>query len=252
MLFDWMDMMLRKRGRRIMLAVSLAMGLTFPAAAGEGVAVDTSLDLYSRYIWRGLEIGNTPSIQPALSVSYGGFELGAWGAYALSNKAFDADEVDFWLSYTHTFGNGAAVSAVATDYYFPNTGIKFFNFNNHDAAVPGAHTVELGLSVSGPESFPLTLSGYVNVHNDAGANTYFQLDYPCSVDRTDLTFVCGVAGGSKDNPDYYGAGKAAVINLGVSAVREIKMSESFSLPLTVSLIVNPKMETAHLIVGVSF
>ena len=230
----------------------MVIGLTIAATAKDGIAVNTSLDLYSRYIWRGLELGNTPSIQPALSVSCGGFELGTWGAYSLSNNAFAADEIDFWMSYTHKFKSGVSITAIATDYYFPMAGVKFFNFNNHDALEPGAHTLEMGLSITGPESFPLTLSGYANVHNDAGNNTYFQLDYPVSVNNTDLSIFCGVAGGSKSNPDYYGTEKLAVINLGLSAVREIKLSESFSLPLTVSFILNPKAEIAHLVVGVSF
>jgi uncharacterized protein (TIGR02001 family) len=244
--------MLRKNVFRFCLIIILVMGLTLSATARDGIALNTSLDLYSRYIWRGMEIANTPSIQPTLSVSCGGFELGTWGAYSLSNNAFEADEVDFWLSYTQAFGNGLSITAMATDYYYPNAGIKFFNFNNSDATNPGAHTVEIGLSITGPESFPLTLSGYANVYNDAGANTYFQLDYPVTVDETDLNFFCGVAGGSRGNPDYYGAEKFAVINLGLSAVREINVSESFSLPLTVSLIANPKAETVHLIVGLSF
>jgi len=154
--------------------------------------------------------------------------------------------------------NGVSFSLLATDYYFPNAGIEFFNFNDYDAVIddtipdPGAHTMEMGMSITGPESFPVTLSGYLNVYNDAGTNTYFQLDYPVTVNETNLSFFCGVAGGSEDNPDYYGADELAAINLGVTAVREIKVSESFSLPLTISLIVNPKAEISYLQTGVSF
>ena len=62
---------------------------------------------------------------------------------------------------------------------------------------PGAHTLEVGLSVTGPSTFPITLSGYVNVYNDAGSNSYFQADYPVAVSETELTFFCGVAGANK-------------------------------------------------------
>jgi hypothetical protein len=246
-------MILRRHNRQILLISILTLGLSLAAAAKDGISADISLDLYSRYIWRGLEIGNAPSAQPTLMISYSGFEFGAWGAYTLSNRAFEADEIDFWLSYTHALGKeGASITAIAKDYYFPNAGIEFSNFSDSDAAEPGAHTLELGLSVSGPESFPLTLSGYVNVYNDTGSNTYFEVAYPFSVNNTNLDLFCGIAGGSRDNPDYYGTDKIAVINLGVSAVREIRISESFSIPLTVSLIVNPRADITHLIVGVSF
>jgi hypothetical protein len=244
--------------RRVLLGMILLWGLTMPARADDEVIVNTGADLYSRYIWRGLDIANTPSIQPALSVTYAGFGLGAWGAYSLSNGTSASDEIDFWLSYGREIEKGISFSTVVTDYYYPNAGIDFFNFNNHDAVTddntpdPGAHTLEIGLSVTGPESYPVTLSGYVNVYNDAGNSTYFQLDYPLAVDETDLDFFCGASAGSEENPDYYGTSAFAVINLGVTASREIGLSESYSLPLTVSFILNPKAEISHLLVGVSF
>lgn len=250
--------MLRKYVYRILLLMIMVIGLTNPVIAGEKIAVNTSVDLFNRYVWRGLDIANTPSIQPTLSVAYCGFELGTWGAYTMSNEASDSDEIDFWLSYTHAFENGVSITAVVTDYYFPNAGIDFFNFNDYDAVIddtipdPGAHTVEIGLSFTGPESFPVTLSGYLNVHNDAGDNTYFQVDYPLTVNNTNLSFFCGVAGGSEDNPDYYGTDEFAAINVGVTADRKIDVSESFSLPLSLSLIVNPKAEISYLLASVSF
>lgn len=222
-------------------------GLTPSAVAEDGVSVNTSVDLYNRYIWRGLDFTRAPSVQPSLSVAISGLELGAWGAYTLSNEASFADEIDLWLSFTEAFSNGASISVIVTDYYFPNAGRKLFNFNN-----PGAHLIEIGLSITGAKSFPLTFSGYINVRSDPGHNTYFQLDYPVTAKETDLNFFCGVTGGSKKNPAFYGADKFAVINLGVTAVREIKFSESFSLPLTVALVVNPKAEISYLQTGISF
>ena len=108
-------------------------------------------------MWRGLDIANTPSIQPSLSIEHSGFEFGIWGAYTVSNDASESDELDFWLSYTRGFENGASLTLIATDYYYPNVGIKFFNFNTHDDVDdeghpdPGAHTVEVGASVTGPK-----------------------------------------------------------------------------------------------------
>lgn len=243
-----------KIGIVLMLLIVSSMGV----AAQEKVSVCTGIDFYNRYVWRGLDIANTPSIQPTLSFDYAGLELGIWGAYTLSNQASEADEIDFWLSYTKDFESGVSFSAILTDYYFPNAGIDFFNFNNYDATIndsipdPGAHTIELGLSITGPEAFPITISGYVNVYNEEGNSTYFQADYPLTVGNTELGLFCGVAGGSKDNPNYYGTDKLNVINVGVSAIREMKISDEYSLPLSVSFIVNPKAEISYLLAGVSF
>lgn len=250
--------MYRIKTYSLLLVIIMVVGLTASATAEDRIAVNTGVDLYNRYVWRGLDIANTPSIQPTFSIAYAGLELGTWGAYTLSNEAAGSDEIDFWLGYTKELENGAAISAVVTDYYFPNAGIELFNFNNYDAVVddtipdPGAHTLEIGLSVTGPETFPVTLSGYMNVHNEAGNNTYFQLDYPVTVNETEICLYVGAAVGSKENPDYYGTDDLQVINLGITASREIKMSESFSLPLNVSFILNPNAEISHLLVGVSF
>ena len=237
----------------ILLLISIS-GSTFASE----ITVNNGVDFYNRYVWRGLDIANTPSIQPSLSIVLGNFEIGTWGAYTLSNQTSESDEIDFWLGYTFAFENGASVSLLATDYYFPNAGIGFFNFNNYDAVDefaqpdPGAHTIELGASISLPESFPVTISGYINIHNDAGNNTYFQADYPITAGETELNLFVGATGGSVENASYYGADGFEIINLGMSASKEIKMSESFSLPMTVSFIVNPNDEIAHLLVGITF
>lgn len=234
--------------RFLVPAVLLALVASFPATAGAtdatGPSVGLSADLYSRYVWRGTDIGDSPSIQPTLSVGYAGFELAAWGAYSLSAQSSEHDEIDLWLSHTTDFENGASLGLIVTDYYYPNAGVRFSKSD--------AHTIELGVSVTGPRGFPLTLSGYVNVANDSGHNTYFELGAPATAGDVSLRFFLGLAGGSKENPDYYDTDTANVINTGVSATKAIQVTSSFSLPLTGAFIYNPRNEMAHLVVGMSF
>ena len=238
--------------------ILLGCGFSTVVQAQEKVDMTVSVDYFNRYVWRGLDIANTPSLQPTLSLGFVGFEAGIWGAYTLSNQQSESDEIDFWIGYTHETENSISISAVITDYYFPNVGIDFFNFNNYDDELedgtpdPGAHTLEAGLSLTGPESFPVTVSGYLNFYNDAGNNTYFQINYPVKINETDLDIFVGATGGSKDNPGYYGTDDLQVINIGVQASREIKMTESFSVPLNISFIVNPNDEISYLIAGFSF
>ena len=251
-------MSVRPMMKRSYVLVLLITVLSTGVIASDKLAVNTGVDLYSRYIWRGMDFGDAPSVQPVFSVSYAGFELGAWGAYALSGQEERFSEVDFWLGYSREFENTISIGAVLTDYYLPYLGIDISNFNDHDAvdadgaADPGAHVLELGLSFTGPKSFPMTVSGYVGVYNDAGNNTYFQIDYPFSIGETDLTVFCGAAGGSHENPDAYSTEEFALINVGVSAERSVKMSESFSLPLSMAFILNPNEEISYLVAGVRF
>jgi hypothetical protein len=221
-------------------------------SAQDRTSISTGVDLMNRYVWRGLDIAGTPSIQPSLSVSSYGFELGVWGAYTLSNQASESDEVDLWLSYSYGFENEASVCVLMTDYYYPNTGAKFFNFNDYENSDPGAHILEMGISFTGPASLPLTVSGYVNVHNDPGNNTYFQIDYPFRAGETELGLFCGFTGGSEDNPEYYGTKGLNVINLGLSAERGLEISDRVTLPVSVAFIVNPRAETPYLVAGLSF
>lgn len=229
------------------------------------LGVDAGMDFYNRYVWRGLEIGGAPSLQPYLAFNYAGLELGFWGAYATANNADGADEADIWLAYSLDLPNGMSVTALVTDYYFPNSGVRIGNYNDYDALRleelgggvvdtvenPGAHTFEWGLAVSAPGSVPLSFSAYWNFHNDPGNNAYFQLDYAIAVNNIDLGFSIGATPGSEDNPDYYGSDNFQVINLGVTASKSIKITNDFSLPISVSYTINPRLEKSYILFGLS-
>jgi len=236
------------------LLLSLSAGNIF----SQSLSVDAGADIVSRYLWRGLDVNDAPNIQPSISMEAAGFSLGIWGSYSLTasnstdeNYAF-SQEIDFWAGYSLELENGMSLGVMLTDYYYPVAGIKFGNFNNYDNPEgPGAHTVEAGLSIAGPESFPLTFSGFMNIHNDAGNNTYFQLDYAISVSDVDLGFTVGAAGGSEENAAYYGAESFEIINLGINVSKEIKITDSFSLPVNAAFILNPNTEVSYLVFGIS-
>lgn len=243
------------RMKTIVLVVLLAELVITPSLslAQSNFNVNLGADLYNRYVWRGMDIANTPSLQPTLSAGFYGFELGAWGAYTLSNQASSDDEIDFWMSYSRAVGTSLSVKAIVTDYYYPNHGIRIGNFNNYnDPDGAGAHTIEIGLSITGPENIPVTLSGYINVYNEEGSNVYFQLDYPVAVGEYTLNFTLGGTPGSEDKPDYYGTDNLQIINIAVSSSKDLKVSNDFTLPVTAAFILNPNKEIAYLLFGLGF
>ncbi len=214
------------------------------------IEVEAGADIVSRYNWRGIDFGNSPAFQPSLSASYGGLQLGVWGSYTFNETASTSNEIDTWLSYSFNI-NAISITALLTDYYFPSSGLRFGNYNNHDDSDgPGAHTLESGLSI-GSVSFPLSFSAFYNFYNDAGNNTYFQIDYAFSVSDYDLEIFCGATAGSKINPGYYGSEKFNVINFGIKANKTVKITEELSLPVFITYGINPRADQAFMVLGLT-
>jgi len=204
----------------------------------EAQTIEVSTSFVNRYVWRGLDIANTPNLQPSLSLKLDGFETGIWGSYTLSNNRSVSDEIDYWVSYSfpYEFGN---IALLVTDYYFPNSGVKISNFNNGD----GAHTLEATLIHTGVFSFQFSY----NFYNDIGNNMYYEIGYRSSIEDIDLQYFIGGTFGSKKNPEYYGSDKHAIINLGIKGTRNLTLNDGLVFPVSTIFVVNPQAEIAYLI-----
>lgn len=231
-------------------SIKFIMAFIFLSLSGISYSqVGVGADFVSRYIWRGLDFGNTPAVQPSLSATFGAFEIGSWGSFTLSNQASGSDELDLYLSYSIPTDAGD-IGIILNDYYFPNAGGKFFNYNNYDDEDgAGSHLLEAGLTFTGTESFPLTLSAFMNFYNDADNSAYFEVAYSTNVEDVALDLFIGATPGG-DN-FYYATDKFNVINMGIKASREIKISDSFSLPIFGSYVLNPNLEIAYFVFGFS-
>lgn len=209
--------------------------------------IDLGADLVSRYVWRGIDYGQSPSIQPTLSFSTTNFDVGFWSAYQLGRDAstLPTDELDFYLAYTFSLGS-TSLALVATDYYFPN---NVFKFNDFDDEGNGAHLIEIGAILSGPEELPLYFSGYFNVYNDPDNTTYFEVGYSTVLKEIGIdVFVGATPGGERG---YYNTDEFKIINIGVKASKEIKITDDFSLPVFGSYVLNPNENVAHFVFGIS-
>jgi hypothetical protein len=203
-------------------------------------------DFYNRYVWRGVDFGNAPSAQPAITFTTGGFSVGWWAAYSLGSDATTPaySEHDLWMGYTFET-KGGAFTLLYTDYFYPSAGLPYFNFSDNG----GSHTLEGGLSYTGPETFPITLSGYVNFRNDPQHSVYLYGGYPFSVEDYGLTLFVGVT--PTKSAWYATTSKAGIINTGITLTKTIKITESFSLPVTASYVMNTVLEQTYLLFGVS-
>jgi len=195
-------------------------------------------DLVSSYLWRGTKFGTGPAIQPYVELGLGNFAIGGWGSYCFTTN--EAAEADLYLSYGFDFG----LSIGMTDYYFPGT--PYFDYSTET----GSHAFEINL---GYETGGLSLAANYFLNEAGGAGTmggdmYFEAGYSFG----SFGFVLGAGNGwhtveaDADESDFN------VCNIGVTASKDIKVTDSFSLPVSGALILNPDTEQFHVVVGISF
>ncbi len=224
----------------LIFSMILAAALLQPAQAQE---FSLGADIMNRYIWRGTDFGNSPSIQPSLTFITSGFEIGTWGAYPFSQQSFEAVEHDLYASYTIDTGNGSSFSLGVTDYYFPFGGVDFFNYDGNGA---GAHMIEPYLSYTGPSSLPITVYGGIFAHNDPDNSIYLEVGYPVYSGDTSVYLTVG---GTPLESAFYQTGTAGIMSINLSASRVLQITEALGLPLTASYILNPYHEQSFLLFG---
>ena len=195
---------------------------------------DIGVDFASRYVWRGLEFSDSPAIQPYAEYTSGNFTLGAWASYETGGQVV-GQEFDFYAGYSL-----GAVSLGFTDYVFPVDGLSdgYFQIKNHVG--------EATISFDGVEKFSLSILLGVNIYNDDQNSIYTEIGYPFTIGETELSAFVGVG-----NEIYSVDGEFAVTNFGLSASKEIKITDSFNLGVSASAIFNPDTEDAYLVFVIS-
>ena len=238
-------------------------------------SLDLGADFMSRYIWRGTQFGgNSPSIQPSIVLGYKNLEIGTWAAYS-TGGVHASQELDLYFDYT--FLNDM-ITVIFTDYYFPSdtANYDYFGYDNKTG-----HIGELGLIFNGTKKIPVIFSAYINLlGNDAqtlGNNTkdtttfnlktgiqysnYFEFAYNNTINNIDLSIFMGFTFSNPKGKDtnsgfigetgFYGNGPG-IVNIGITVSKSIKITDSYSLPITASLITNPQAKKIFLVFGISF
>jgi hypothetical protein len=214
-----------------------ALGMLFLTGM-KAQELSVGLDFYNRYVFRGVDFGDSPSLQPSITFTSGNFTLGAWGAYSTGNGTTDGGfgEADLYASYAFDFG----LSLGATSYYYPGT--SWFEL---DEGV-SSHAIELNLGYE-VSNFSFAANYIVNDSRDGagaeGGDTYFELGYGAG--SVDL-FVGAGDGWHSTNGNFQ------VVNIGIGTSKNIQITEAFAIPMSGAVILNPNSEQLHLVVGVSF
>ena len=126
----------------------------------DDLSVSVSTDYVSEYVFRGVSFANT-AIQPGISVSTGGFTLGAWASVGLGDSSIAAaDEIDIYGSYGWNLSDAVSASVGFTVYHFPQSGGLFNGLFENDSN--GSSSFEL----NGGLSFDTVLSPSVTTYYD--------------------------------------------------------------------------------------
>ena len=211
--------------------------------AQDEIETTISGDIVSSYIWRGQDLGNV-SLQPTLGVGYKGLSLSAWGSVGLTTPD-DTKEFDLTLAYTI---GGFNISI--TDYWF-NAGLdpenRYFKYDAHGTN----HVFEANI---GYDFGVASLQWYTNFAGNDGVNkdgkraysSYAEVVVPFKLATVDWT---ATAGAVPFATDFYDTNGFAVTNLALKATKDIKVTDSFSIPVFAEVSANPCSQKAYLVLG---
>jgi hypothetical protein len=213
------------------------------ATAQDEVETTVSGDFVSQYIWRGQDLGSA-AVQPTFGVAYKGLSLSAWGSYGLVNPA-DTKEFDLTLAYT-----AGGLNIGITDYWF-NAGLdpdaRYFKYDAHGTN----HVFEANI---GYDFGIASLQAYTNIAGNDGVNkdgkraysTYVELAAPFKLAAVNWSASLGVVPFATD---FYGTSGMAVTNVSLKAAKDIKITDSFSIPVFGQVVGNPCSQNAYLVFG---
>lgn len=203
-------------------------------------------DVVSTYIWRGMVADPSPNFQPSMVFTYKNLTLGAWGS---TNFTGTYKEVDLYVTYTL-----GRFSLTLNDYCWdPNISqTPYFEYANDKTG----HIGEGSLLYTGEGKFPIKAtiatmfygadkkvdgSKLVNQYS-----TYFELSYPFTLGGRELELF---AGGTPQE-GFYG-NTAGITNLMLTAKRNIKITDHFTLPVKGGLVFNPQSSDAFFVLTLS-
>ena len=227
----------------ILAVAVLSLNALTPAKAQDKVEASVGADFVSRYIWRGLDLGEV-SFQPTLGLDWKGLSLSAWGSVGFSNPA-DTKEFDLTLSYTI-----GGFNIGVTDYWF-DAGLDPLNRYFMYRSDCTNHVFEANI---GYDFGFAAIQWYTNFAGNDGVNpagkrafsSYLELSAPFTLGGADWSAAIGMVPFATD---FYGTEKFAVVNVSLTASKEIAITDSFSIPVFAQVAANPYSREAFFVIG---
>ena len=231
--------------KKILIITAILFVAAVTAKAQDTLETTIGTDLVSQYVWRGQDLGGV-SVQPTLGLGYKGLSLSAWGSAGLSNPA-DTREFDLTLAYTV-----GGFNIGVTDYWF-NAGLDPLNRYFAYAADCTNHVFEANV---GYDFGFASLQWYTNFAGNDGLtpdekraySSYVEVNVPFVLGGVDWT---ATAGAVPFATDFYGVEGFGVVNVALTASKDIRITDSFSIPVFAQVAANPYSKNAFFVFGIT-
>lgn len=227
----------------IVMSIALFSALIVNAQETEkNSPFSASVELTSKYLWRGQEYGEAPTIFPTLCFSTGGLCVYATGAYTFDNSWREAD---LGVSYTYKVFTLGVV-----DYYYPTpTGErdKLFEFDKDKTG----HMFE-GCLMYAPASIPVSAmlstifyGADKNLDGKQAWSTYAELGYHYDFSESN---IFSVALGASLNKSFYNNFETgfSIVNIALKYQTAIPTGKKFSIPVSAQYVINPQKEKSYI------
>ena len=224
--------------------VLFAMGLVMSTTAFAQDEIETTIsgDIVSSYIWRGQDLGNV-SLQPTLGVGYKGLSLTAWGNVGLTNSE-DTKELDLTLAYTV-----GGFNVGITDYWTNDGGdpaARYFKYNAHGTNHVFEANVGYDFGFASLQWFTNFAGNDYKEDGKRAYSSYMEVVVPFKFSAIEWTATAGAVPSASA---LYGTSGFAVTNLALKATKDIKVSDTFSIPVFAQVAANPCSQKAYLVLG---
>jgi hypothetical protein len=217
------------------------------AFAQDKFETTVSGDIVSSYIWRGQNLGSA-AIQPTLGVAYKGLSLTAWGSAGFANSD-DTKEFDLTLAYTI-----AGFNIGITDYWFDKLDGgdpkgRYFIYNAHSTNHIFEANIGYDFGFASLQWFTnFAGNDYRKESGKRAFSSYVEVAVPFKLVSVNWTAAVGVLPFATDAYND-GTSGFAVTNISLKATKDIKITDTFSIPVFGQIVANPCSQKAYLVFG---
>ena len=214
--------------------------------AQDEIETTIATDVVNQYIWRGQDLGNV-ALQPTLGVAYKGLSLTAWGSVGLTDSN-DTKEFDLTLAYTL-----GGLNIGITDSWFNKDGLdpeaRYFKYDAHGTNHVFEANIGYDFGLANVQWFT-NFAGNDGVNKDGkrAYSSYVEVNVPFKMSAIDWTATAGAVPFATSFYNGWTSG-FAVTNLALKATKDIKVTDSFSIPIFGQVVANPRLQKAYLVFG---